>query len=433
MRSNRKSRKNKNDIISVILLMAVLVGVILLCLFFFMKSNESIEVIKKEEVENTSESEVISEVQNNTDEEKTDEDINENANRVDDILSSMSLEEKINQLFFITPEALTNVEQVVAAGETTKNALKEHPVGGIIYFTQNITGEDQLKEMLENTKKLNNDMGNVPLFIGIDEEGGTVARLGNSENVNVPYVGNMADIGRSGDIQKAYDAGNIIGKYLSEYGFNMDFAPDADVLTNNENAVVKDRSFGSDPEVVAEMALQVSKGLNDNGIYSCFKHFPGHGATKDDTHEGFAFADKSYDELINNEIVPFKKAVDSGADFIMIGHFALPNVTGDNTPASISSVIINDILKGDMGYKGIVITDSLSMKALTELYGADKVAVEALKAGVDMLLMPENFNEAYNAVLNGVKSGEISEERINESVKKIISVKLKKLESEFSL
>ena len=199
------------------------------------------------------------------------------------------------------------------------------------------------------------------------------------------------------------------------------------VLTNSQNQVVKDRSFGSDPKLVSQMALEVSKGLNDNGIYSCFKHFPGHGATKDDTHEGFAYTDKTYEELSKSELVPFVDAINNNADFIMVGHISVPSVVGDKTPASISSVIINDILKGKLGYKGIVITDSLSMGALTNLYQSDEIAVRAVNGGVDVLLMPQNFNQAYNGLLNAVKSGKISEKRIDESVLKIIEKKLKYL------
>lgn len=350
--------------------------------------------------------------------------------RVDELLANMTLEEKINQLFFITPEALTGSDNVTEAGEMTKNALCAHPVGGIIYFTKNTVSEEQTKQMIANTKQFAEEVCPVPLFIGIDEEGGTVARLASSENITVPYVGNMSAVGESRDMQKAYEAGDTLGKYLSDYGFNLDFAPVADVLTNTENQVVRYRSFGSDPYLVSEMAHRVSEGLNDNGVLSCYKHFPGHGATEGDTHEGFAYTDKTYDELLQCELLPFIDAIDNHADFIMVGHFSLPNITGDNTPASISDKIINDILIDKLKFNGIIITDSLSMQALTDLYAPDTAAVTAVKAGADMLLMPQDFNAAYNGVLNAVNSGEISVERIDRSVKKIIGVKLRYAERE---
>ena len=406
----------------------IVLAILLSCVFIIYKNNTSVNQYQKVEEtsseNSTNEVTTVSNSQVSNSAVETDSKLTKKAEK---ILSSMTLEEKVNQMFFITPEALTGVDCVVAAGEQTKTALKAHPVGGIIYFGQNITSEKQTKEMIANIKKYGKDVCKVPLFIGIDEEGGTVARLGNSDTVNVKKVDNMSVIGKSGNIKNAYKAGNTIGKYLSDYGFNIDFAPDADVLTNSQNQVVKDRSFGSDPKLVSQMALEVSKGLNDNGIYSCFKHFPGHGATKDDTHEGFAYTDKTYEELSKSELVPFVDAINNNADFIMVGHISVPQVVGDKTPASISSVIINDILKGRLGYKGIVITDSLSMGALTNLYQSDEIAVKAVNAGVDVLLMPQNFNQAYNGLLNAVKSGKISEKRIDESVLKIIEKKLKYL------
>ena len=398
--------------------------ILLICFFIMFKNNDVEPVSQSQETEETSSENSTNEVTTVSNSQVSNSAVETNSKltkKAEQILSSMTLEEKVNQMFFITPDC------VVAAGEQTKSSLETHPVGGIIYFGQNITGEKQTKEMIANIKKYGKDVCKVPLFIGIDEEGGTVARLGNSDTVNVKKVDNMSVIGKSGDIKNAYKAGDTIGKYLSDYGFNIDFAPDADVLTNSQNQVVKDRSFGSDPKLVSQMALEVSKGLNDNGIYSCFKHFPGHGATKDDTHEGFAYTDKTYEELSKSELVPFVDAINNNADFIMVGHISVPQVVGDKTPASISSVIINDILKGRLGYKGIVITDSLSMGVLTNLYQSDEIAVRAVNAGVDVLLMPQNFNQAYNGLLNAVKSGKINEKRIDESVLKIIEKKLKHL------
>ncbi len=344
--------------------------------------------------------------------------------RADEILSSMTLEEKINQLFIITPEALTGIGQATAAGDTTRSALEEHPVGGLIYFTQNFVDEAQTKEMITNTKKFADEVCKLPLFISVDEEGGTVARLGNSESLNLPKIEDMSVIGQSRDMQKAYETGSKIAKYLKDYGFNMDFAPVADALTNPQNEVIGTRSFSADPTTAGNMAVQLSKGLNDNGIISCYKHFPGHGATLGDTHEGFAYTDKSLDELMARDIIPFKTAIENNADFIMVGHISLPNVTGDNTPASVSPVIITDILKNKLGYKNLIITDALNMGALTELYSSDEAAVRAINAGADMLLMPQDFALAYNGVLDAVNNGSITEERINASVKKIIMKKL---------
>ncbi len=419
-RKRRRKRKSKRKLVlAVILAVIVIIVLAVAAIAFVFNGNSNTPV-------NSNSDEAVQTSENTSAESTTGEDNGSDKiqKEAEEILNSMTLEEKVNQMFFITPEALTNVGCAVAAGEQTKAALENHPVGGIIYFSQNFTGENQTKEMISNIKEYGKEVCKVPLFIGIDEEGGTVARLGNNENINVPKVSNMSEIGKSGDTQKAYDAGKTIGKYLAEYGFNVDFAPVADVLSNPENQVVKERSFGSDTNIVSGMALQVSNALNDEGLFSCYKHFPGHGATKDDTHEGFAYTDKTYEELASNELVPFVTAISNDADFIMVGHISLPNVVGDNTPASISSVIINDILKEKLGYEGIIITDSLSMGALTNLYQSDEIAVRTINAGADMLLMPLDFEQAYNGVLNAVNSGKISEERINESVLKIIEKKL---------
>ncbi len=351
-------------------------------------------------------------------------------NEAKEIIDNMSLEEKVAQLFFVAPEALTYEESMTECDETFKDALSAYPVGGIIYFSSNITDEKQTKKMIKDTKAYGEKVCKVPLFIGVDEEGGTVARLSGKEGLDIPAIPDMKIIGEGGDPQKAYDTGAEIGAYLADYGFNVDFAPVADVLTNPENTVVKDRSFGQDPNTVSQMAISLSEGLNDKGIISCFKHFPGHGATTGDTHEGFAYTDKTLEEIEQSELVPFKDAVNAGAQLIMVGHISLPNITGDNLPASISPIIINDILREKLGYKGVVITDSLSMGALTDILGADEAAVNAFEAGSDILLMPEDFTLAYDGVLNAVNSGSISEERLNESVVRIIKLKIKALRSD---
>ena len=212
-------------------------------------------------------------------------------------LASMTLEEKAAQLFIITPEALTGYTQVTQAGAATEEALRHYPVGGLIYFSGNLESPEQVKAMTAGVQEYGEEITGVPLFLAIDEEGGRVARLGNNPAFPVPQVGPMEEIGASGDPERAYEAGQIIGGYLAEYGFNMDFAPDADVLTEPENTAIGDRSFGSDPETTAEMALRLADGLREQGVMPVFKHFPGHGATAGDTHEGYAQADRTLEEL----------------------------------------------------------------------------------------------------------------------------------------
>ena len=234
----------------------------------------------------------------------------------------------------------------------------------------------------------------------------------------------MADIGAAGDVDAAKQVGEDIGSYLAELGFNLDFAPVADVLSNPENTVVRKRSFGSDPELVSDMAIAVSDGLEEKGLLSAYKHFPGHGATSAVTHKGYAYTDKTLEELEACELIPFQRCIADGAKIIMAAHISVPNVTGDDTPTSLSKTRVTDILREKMGYTGLVVTDAMNMGAITEEYTSAEAAVKALQSGVDIVLMPENFQEAYQGVLDAVADGTLTEERIDESVTRILTVKL---------
>lgn len=343
---------------------------------------------------------------------------------VQNIVDSMSLEEKVAQLFLVQPEAIVDIGTATAAGDATKQAINKTPIGGFVYFSDNLQSEQQVQDMLRNVQKYSEDRIGLPAFLSVDEEGGTVARVASTGRFDVTDVGDMAKIGASGDVQQARQAGETIGSYLSELGFNLDFAPDADVLTNPDNTVVKKRSFGNDPRVVSDMSLAVAQGLAQHQVYSVYKHFPGHGATAGDTHQGYAYTDKTLDELKQSELIPFENAIQNNAAFIMAAHISATRVTGDDTPASLSKTMITDILRGQMGYDGIVVTDAMNMGAVTEQYTSAQAAVKALQAGADLVLMPEDFQEAYQGVLDAVKDGTLTEQRINESVTRIVKVKV---------
>lgn len=344
--------------------------------------------------------------------------------QVEQYLGDMTLEEKVAQLFVITPEAITHVETVTAAGETTRKAMEEYPVGGFVYMKANLVSESQTRKMLGNVQEYAQEITGLPVFLSVDEEGGTVARVAKNDGFSVEDVGDMADIGASGDTGKAYEVGETIGTYLSDLGFNLDFAPDADVLTNPDNAVIGVRSFGSDSQLVSDMVLAEMDGLSDAGVLSCVKHFPGHGGTAGDTHEGYAYTDKTLDELKAAELVPFAAAVEAEVPFVMVSHISVPQVIGDNTPSSLSETMVSEVLRDQLGYDGIVITDALNMGAIAENYSSSEAAVRALSAGVDMLLMPADFESAYNGVLQAVEDGTLSEARIDDSVRRILQVKL---------
>ena len=278
--------------------------------------------------------------------------------------------------------------------------------------------------MTARTQELAAGLNQLPLFLSIDEEGGKVARIANHEGFDLPKVDTMAEIGKSRDISRAYEAGSVSGEYLEELGINLDLAPDTDVLTNPDNTVVLDRSFGSDPVLVTQMTKACMKGPEEHHVYGSPKHFPGHGATQGDSHKGFAYTYKTWDELEQAELVPFAGLIQDNTPFIMAGHISLPRITGDDTPSSLSPQVLTGYLRETMGYKGIIITDALNMGAVQDNYPPDQAAVMALQAGADLLLMPADFREAYGGVLNAVKTGELTEERIDQSLTRILSVKL---------
>lgn len=385
------------------------------------KEQEKIQEITKEQEQT---SEVSQDVENT----KEDQDVLEVQNMIKEKIAGMSIEEKVAQLFVITPEALTNVEEVTTDSEITKSSLERYPVGGLIYFSKNIKTKEDLTKMLSNTQGYSKEITGLPIFLSIDEEGGDIARIANSKSIEVQSLPNMSEIGELGNPQDAYEVGVTIGSYLSELGFNLDYAPVADVMSNPDNVVVKNRSFGSNPALVSLMTLKVLEGLNEQGVYGTLKHYPGHGATEGDTHEGYAYTNRTLEEMMNNEMFPFIDGIKNNVSFIMVGHISVPNITGDNTPSSLSDIMITDILRNQLGYEGIVITDALNMGAIQESYPSEVAVVKALKAGVDLLLMPANFEEAYEGLLKAVREGEIPEERINESLERILKVKFKMME-----
>lgn len=340
-----------------------------------------------------------------------------------DFVSGMTLEQKIAQMFVVTPQALTGYANVTAAGDTTKTCYQQKPVGGILYMGENLLGSEQTEKMLADMQVIAKETTGLPAFLCVDEEGGSVARIAKNVAFGVNDVGSMSEIGATLDVSKAEQAGSTIGTYLNSLGFNVDFAPVADVLTNPENTVIGSRSFGSDAQVVSDMVSAELKGLQSQGIYGVVKHFPGHGGTTGDSHNEAVSLDKSLEELMATELLPFQRAVQDGVSFVMVGHISVPAVVGDDTPASLSQMMVSSVLREQLGYDGIVITDAMNMAAITNTYTADQAAVMAVNAGVDIILMPQDYDTAYNGLLAAVQDGTISEERINESVVRIVKVK----------
>lgn len=359
----------------------------------------------------------------------------EPASKVETLLSSMSLEEKVGQLFIIRPESLSTELTPQQAHDTTEYGvtewtedmalqLEKYPAGGVAIFGKNISSPEQLKNFVAAMQQASS----LPLFMGVDEEGGSVSRLANSpafrteEGYVLPQFKSMAEIGASGDTGAARTVGFTIGCYLAEYGFNLDFAPVADTNTNPDNVVIGDRAFSSDPELVSQMVAAELDGLHSAEVLGCIKHFPGHGDTVGDTHDGYVSIQKTWDELLSAELIPFINNLDN-TDMVMVAHISLPNVTGDGLPASLSGELISGKLRGELGYDGVVITDSLAMGAIAQEYTSADCAVMALDAGADILLMPEDYAAAFEGVVQAVEEGRLSMERIDESVARVLELK----------
>ncbi len=342
------------------------------------------------------------------------------SDRLSEILTSMTLEEKVWQLFMVTPEQLTGVGCVVQAGSTTQQSLQEKPVGGIIYFSQNLETVEQTTAMLSGTQAFAKESDGIGLFLAVDEEGGTVARAAKARGTT--KFRNMAHYGKNNDAQEAYGIGHTIGTDIGALGFNVDFAPVADVDLCDGNEL-GDRIFSDDPQVVANMVSGVVRGLQDAGVSATLKHFPGLGAedgnSHDDTH---VVIDRSLAQLREAEFIPFAEGIAAGADFVMVGH-QIMTCAGDELPSDLSHTVVTEYLRKELGFEGIAITDSHIMNTISGTYSSSEASVLAIEAGMDMILMPQDVVEAVGGVCEAVESGRIPESRIDESVTRILREK----------
>ncbi len=351
-------------------------------------------------------------------EEETEEEAGDSIEaRARELLAEMTLEEKICQLFIVTPELLTGDSPVTRAGSETGQALEEYPVGGIVYFASSLNTREQVTEMIGNTQQYSR----LGLFIAVDEEGGRVARVGSNSALGTTSFPAMGTLETE---EEAYQVGLTMGTELQELGFNLDFAPVADVSSNPNNSVIGDRAFSDDPEEAAQLAAACVRGLRASGILCTLKHWPGHGDTAGDSHDGAVSTGKTLEELAGCEFLPFQSGIAAGANFVMAGHISCPAVTGDDLPASLSPVLIGELLRGELGFEGVIITDSMQMQAITDHYSSGEAAVAALQAGVDMILMPASLSRAVGGIADAVEDGTLTEARIDESVLRVLSAKL---------
>ena len=339
----------------------------------------------------------------------------------------MTLGQKVAQLFVVTPEQLTGMGVVTSAGDATRDALGRYPVGGLCYFGQNITGTDQLRQMLRDTRAYGAEVGaGVAPFLTVDEEGGPlVARIANSGYFDVQRFPDMAEIGAGGDASQAADVGRVIGAYLSEIGFNVDFAPVADVLTNPANQVIGARAFSSDADVVSQMVAAEVPAMLGEGVLPCLKHFPGHGDTEGDSHTGAVCSMRSRDQIETCELAPFRAGIAAGCPLVMVGHIETPNFAADGLPASLSKTMMTDVLRGELGFSGVIVSDSFSMGAITQNYTPADAALRFIQAGGDIILMTPDLPAAHQGLLDAIDNGTLTEARVDESVRRVLKAKQK--------
>ncbi len=346
-------------------------------------------------------------------EEKQEQKKEETVDVVLERFNKMTLEEKIGQMIFIAHRDTDYDEGFI-------DEFKTYQPGGFILFKENITSFKEVKAFNERLQSLSK----IPLFIGTDQEGGRVQRFKSMPDKNFTIIPPMQEVGAKNDAILTEKIGQILGSELQTLGINVDFAPDIDINSNPLNTVIGDRSFSSSKETVATMAASLAKGLKATGVIPVYKHFPGHGDTYEDSHQDFAYIHKTKEELMDVELYPFSQIAKETDAMIMAGHLSLPNLLEDDTPASLSPTIIN-ILREELGYKGIIITDALDMGALTNHYEEEEIVIQAVNAGCDILLMPQSIQNTISILKKAVQDGTVQEERINEAVLKILRMKEK--------
>lgn len=336
-------------------------------------------------------------------------------------VESLTLEQKVAGLFLVTPESITGVDRAVKAGEGTKNALAQYAVGGFVYDSKNVQSADQFKELLSGTQAMYKELYSNDMWLVLQEEGAVNTLAGSSAGVS--KASTAGEIGSTGDSGNAYQTYITIGSYIAEYGSNMNLAPAADVIID-ENNFIGNRSFGNDADIVSSMVAQAVNGQKEMGITTCLTGFPGRGAASGDPANGSASTSRTLDEMRECEFKPYKAGIDQGADVVVVSNITASEISGE-LPCSLAPEVLTDILRGELEFNGIVMVGNMDDKAITDVYSSGDAAVMAICAGADMIMRPANFQEAYEAVIKAVNEGVISEERINQSLMRIYTAKNK--------
>jgi beta-N-acetylhexosaminidase len=348
------------------------------------------------------------------------------------LMKGMSLEEKVGQIFMTyaygqsagDPDpAMVALNQKTYGVDNFDQLIDTYHLGGIIYFawSNNVNNPTQIAGLSNGIQdSAVSQPSGIPLLVSTDQEQGVVVRVGPPAT---QFPGNMA-LGAARSAANARAAAEITGSELRAIGINENFAPVADVNVNAQNPVIGVRSFGSDPGLVSKLSAAQVEGYQYQGVSSTAKHFPGHGDTNVDSHTGLPVISHTREELETIDLPPFEAAIERGIDAIMTAHIVVPALDDSGRPATLSKPILTDLLRKQMDFDGLIVTDALTMEGVREMFGDERVPVEAIKAGADVLLMPPDLDLAYNAVLDAVDSGEIGVGRINQSVHRILSLKM---------
>ncbi|MCR4618436.1 MAG: hypothetical protein K5669_09680 [Lachnospiraceae bacterium] len=333
---------------------------------------------------------------------------------IDGIISGMTLEQKVAGIIMTSPEALTKVNLATMAGNGTKTALEKYQVGGIIYAPQNVVSHDQFYDMITGTIGMLTN----PTFLAISEEGGQspLAKAGFYEAAST-----AAEVVETNDVQNAYNAGGTIGTAMAQLGLNVNLAPVADLSSDN-NEVLDGRTYGSAATEAMGYISSMEDGLESGGVTACLKYFPGQGYATTDPANGRTVIDKTEEEFRSGDLLIYQASIQNGTKMIMVSN-AVVTAFDDSVPATFSEKVVTEILRNEFGYNGIILSGNLGDKAIVDYYGADEAAIMALRAGCDMLVNPYDFEVAYNGIIAAVGDGTISEERINDALKRIYRIK----------
>lgn len=364
--------------------------------------------------------------------------------KIDQMIEAMPTQDKITQMIIPTfryyRDENSDRNYIQEIDDNITAQLKRYAFGGVILFGANCIENEKVVRFIDDLQAANAREGRAQLLIAIDQEGGSVTRLEQGTMTS----GNMA-LGAADDLKLTEESASLIAEELKVLGINTDFAPVADINNEPNNPIIGIRSFSDDPDTVAEHVVAFMKGLKKQGIISCLKHFPGHGNTDTDSHSGLPKIDKSYEELLECELIPFKEGIRKGADMIMTAHIQFPQIETEKfishttkeeiyLPSTLSKTILSDILRGDLGYEGVIVSDSMKMKAITTHFTLNEAAEMAIEAGIDIMLIPIDGNipeedheleDVIAYLCKEVENGKISEDRLNESVKRIFKLKQK--------